>query len=561
MDYSYRIAKYEVTNGQYAEFLNKVEPDGIDGALQLFNPQMETDGYRGGITYDAGAPTGRHYTPKPNFVAKPVVYVSYLDAMRFCNWLHNGQPVSGGTETGAYPLNGDLANGYETRTAGAPFFLPTEEEWYKAAYYDPTRTSTSPNYDPASGPGPYWFYPTRSDLMPVKLAPNSTNSNSANYDNAVAFLTDDGVYSIAQTHYGTFDQAGNISEMTETVISGPERLLRGDGWAGTGEMMRSSHSLPVPALTEADTVGFRVAAPVDVAISPVPLGHRVRILPLGDSITQGNEARLSCRYKLWTKLIDARVDFDFVGSIDYNDGGMRNYPRDFDRDHEGHTAYRSDQILSGLPAWMTYTPDIVLLHAGTNDAALGVSTSTTVGYLKAIIDTLRAKNPRVAVLLAKLIPLDPRLTSTGAILVVALNAQMDAIAVEKSTADSPVIIVDHFTGFDPVADNIDGVHPSLSGEEKMARRWFDALQLFITKPTVASDGNQHLTLSYRRLKAPAKATYTVQVSGDLRQWASGATATEEVSVVDKGDDTESVLARDLTSGGSRFIRLRLEYSP
>ena len=69
---------------------------------------------------------------------RPVNYVSFWDAARFANWLHNGQPTGpqgpGTTEGGAYH---DVGN--QTlfgRNAGAKFFIPTENEWYKAAYHD-----------------------------------------------------------------------------------------------------------------------------------------------------------------------------------------------------------------------------------------------------------------------------------------------------------------------------------------------------------------------------------------------------------------------------------------
>jgi formylglycine-generating enzyme required for sulfatase activity len=80
---------------------------------------------------------------------KPITYVSWGDAARFSNWLHNGQPGLGGpavpqnsdsTEDGAYRLNGavtDAALNAVTRSDGAKWFLPTEDEWYKAAYHQP----------------------------------------------------------------------------------------------------------------------------------------------------------------------------------------------------------------------------------------------------------------------------------------------------------------------------------------------------------------------------------------------------------------------------------------
>lgn len=98
--YDYRIGEYEVTNAQYAEFLNfKAASD----PWALYNASMGSDP-RGGITR-SGSAGSYMYTTKTNMGDKPVNYVTWYDAIRFANWLHNGQG-SGDTETGAYTLLG-----------------------------------------------------------------------------------------------------------------------------------------------------------------------------------------------------------------------------------------------------------------------------------------------------------------------------------------------------------------------------------------------------------------------------------------------------------------------
>ena len=77
---------------------------------------------RGGIAFSAGAPSGSKYSVKTNMGNKPVNYVSFFDAMRFTNWLENGQG-NGGTESGVYTI-GNGTN--ETRAPGASYFLPSE---------------------------------------------------------------------------------------------------------------------------------------------------------------------------------------------------------------------------------------------------------------------------------------------------------------------------------------------------------------------------------------------------------------------------------------------------
>lgn len=165
--------------------------------------------------------------------------------------------------------------------------------------------------------------------------------------------------------------------------------------------------------------------------------------------------------------MDEGLKFDFVGSENSGNGSS------FDSDHEGHSALRAGRLLGGLPVWLQgYTPDIVLLHAGTNDALDGNTTESTVNDLMQIIDVLRADNPNVVILLAKLIPIaDPEANE----IINSLNAEIDGIAAEKNTLQSPVIVVDQNTYFITKYDTYDGVHPNRSGEVVMADRWFAAI--------------------------------------------------------------------------------------
>ena len=139
----------------------------------------------------------------------------------------------------------------------------------------------------------------------------------------------------------------------------------------------------------------------------------LNILPLGNSITQSDNEHYSYRYALWTKLIDDSLDFNFVGSLTSNHNGTPVFPQyngfDFDQNHEGHWGWRADQIQNGLPNWLPgYTPDIVLLHIGTNDLYQGIGDSAniaeTILEIENIITLLRVDNPQVKILLAKLIP-------------------------------------------------------------------------------------------------------------------------------------------------------------
>src|SRR5918992_3665234 len=216
-----------------------------------------------------------------------------------------------------------------------------------------------------------------------------------------------------------------------------------------------------------------VSSPSDVDIT---------VLPLGDSITSGNSKHMTCRYPLWVKFIDSGFNydgiyFDLVGSQNSNHNGNRVWPdyrgHSFDYDHEGHPGWRAEQIVAILPTWLKgYTPDIVLLHIGTNDVMANQSTLSTTNEIEQIITVLRADNPKVIVLLAKIIPNRDLILNQR---IIELNQRIDSIAVSKSTVESPVVIVDQNLGFNVTEDTDDGVHPNRTGAEKIAQKWFEAI--------------------------------------------------------------------------------------
>ncbi|HDQ40389.1 MAG TPA: cellulose-binding protein [Desulfonatronum sp.] len=192
-------------------------------------------------------------------------------------------------------------------------------------------------------------------------------------------------------------------------------------------------------------------------------------MPLGDSITQGNRHQNSYRRPLWHILEEAGLSVDFVGSQRRNHWGGPPDP-DFDPDHEGHWGWRADQILTRLHKWTAAArPDIVLIHLGTNDLAHSKEPEVIADELSAAIQVLRTHNPRVAVLVAQLI--DNAFISP---LVQDLNEVIKGLAA-GSTPESPIIIVDQWTGFDPRMHTYDGTHPNEAGERFMARRWAEAL--------------------------------------------------------------------------------------
>lgn len=126
--YVYQIHKYPVTNYEYMGFLNSVAFDKSSDYKNLYNTQMETN-VNGGIIRRFNSAKNRYeYSLKQNMEHKPVNFVSWISAARYCNWLHNRL---GDTENGAYRINQSQI----IRNSNATYFLPSDNEWFKAAYY------------------------------------------------------------------------------------------------------------------------------------------------------------------------------------------------------------------------------------------------------------------------------------------------------------------------------------------------------------------------------------------------------------------------------------------
>ena len=231
--YAYQIGTYEVTNAQYGAFLNA---KGASNSGAIYNAGMASYG----IT-QTGSSGSFSYSVTTALANRPVVHVSWFDAARFADWMMNGQGDND-METGAYTLNG-ATSGIIAANIGAQVYLPSENEWYKAAFYNAANAS-------------YSLYPNgQSGIV----------TGDANYDTSGS--TDVGSYSEDASSYGTFDQGGNVWEWNDAVISGSTRGLRGGSWGDDGGFL---HSLTrygdVPTL-ENYFVGFRVAR---VASVPEP---------------------------------------------------------------------------------------------------------------------------------------------------------------------------------------------------------------------------------------------------------------------------------------------------
>ena len=222
--YDYQIGKYDVTIGQYTSFLNAVA---ATDTFSLYNSKMGTELNIAGISQTGGS--GSYTYSVLGSANRPITYVSWWDSARFSNWMANGQPTgaqtSTTTENGAYNVNGATygdavaKNVTNPNTNAAPtFYVPTENEWYKAAYYSPTLGGVGV-------PG-YCAYATQSNTDPgnaVGSLANQANYNngvysvtqSSDFDSSQNYLTDVGAFTNSGSFYHTFDQSGNVRQWND----------------------------------------------------------------------------------------------------------------------------------------------------------------------------------------------------------------------------------------------------------------------------------------------------------------------------------------------------------
>jgi len=234
----------------------------------LYNSYMRTAYNTQGIQ-QTGSPGSYSYSvtgSNPQAANCPAFDVTWFDAARFSNWLQNGQGTATTvgqafalTETGAYTLNGDTTSGTESRNANAKYFIPSENEWYKAAYYNPSS-------------GTYSTYATQSNIAPsnsLVLVPNDANYAAApsyNYTDPTNLLTPVGYFSTSPSYYGTFDQSGDVWNWNDAIISGSFRGLRGGYWLDNSSYLASSYRYDYSPTLEYTSLSVSV---LQVSLSPV----------------------------------------------------------------------------------------------------------------------------------------------------------------------------------------------------------------------------------------------------------------------------------------------------
>ena len=269
VDYNYDIGQLEVTSGQYVEFLNAVA---ATDTYELWTTIMFDDP-RGPKVERTGDSGSYFYSVEAARANRPVAVIDWGDAVRFANWLFNGQPTGAQdlstTEDGSYLLDGantDAALMAVTRKPGATWVIPTEDEWVKAAFHKNDGVT-----------GNYWRFPTQlNNPAPGRDLTEATNSgNNANYfkDGPIPiddpyYTTEVGEFELSDSAYGTFDQAGNLHEWNESATDdGTLRGLRGGGWGSGGSLDIQSRFDFVPLIDRLD-FGFRLAHLAQAQFTP-----------------------------------------------------------------------------------------------------------------------------------------------------------------------------------------------------------------------------------------------------------------------------------------------------
>ena len=207
----------------------------------------------------------------------------------------------------------------------------------------------------------------------------------------------------------------------------------------------------------------------------------VRVMPLGDSITEGTQVPGGYRIGLWQRFVTNGYRVDLVGS-------QFNGPASLgDHDHEGRPGWRIDQIDANIVNWLqATTPRTVLLHIGTNDILQNFNVSTAPNRLSTLIDRITNTVPNADVLVAQIIPLANANQNAAAR---TFNSAIPGIVQSKVNAGRRVHLVDMHSRL-TTADLIDGVHPTAGGYDKMAAAWYSALLSIpgsIGSPTTGSN--------------------------------------------------------------------------
>jgi|GEM_PF-2894583 len=239
VNHAYNIGTYAVTNAQYVAFLNA---KGASNDAEIFNPTMAATGTDGSNISQSGDRGSYTYNVESAYANLPVCGVTWYDAARFSNWLGNGQGAAD-METGAYTLNG-ATDGIIMVNPGANVYIPSINEWYKAAYYNGANST-------------YSLYADGKDTL---------TPADANYLPAATGLVDVGYGT--PSSYGVFGMGGNIYQWNDAVINGSARGIRGGCWSiDQANNLLFRHVGDSTPGNRFSGLGFRVASSVTTVVA------------------------------------------------------------------------------------------------------------------------------------------------------------------------------------------------------------------------------------------------------------------------------------------------------
>jgi lysophospholipase L1-like esterase len=218
--------------------------------------------------------------------------------------------------------------------------------------------------------------------------------------------------------------------------------------------------------------------------SPCPSSGACKILPLGDSITWGVNYDGGYRVKLFSDTITDKKSITYVGKL--SNGPSTVSGTTFPKNNEGHSGWTIQQIddvvtgkstdasYNGKKMMVDLAPNIVLLHAGTNDTSR--SPTGMSDRLGTLIDHILTDGPDVLLVVTTIIPIKQGSYGTVA---ESFNKEVPGIVQKRIDAGKHVILVDMFKSFPSNGLSSDGVHPNQSGYDWMAGVWYEAIKSYL----------------------------------------------------------------------------------
>lgn len=290
------------------------------------------------------------------------------------------------------------------------------------------------------------------------------------------------------------------------------------------------------------------------ATRPAPL----RIMPVGDSITEGGDGFGGYRRPLFDKLTTVWGMPNFVGSRNMRQSD----PADFvDHDEDGYSAYRIEQIASGKGFWnalpieerlKAWDPAVVLIHAGTNDAQQNYyfygnpkkGFPGVVDRLDDLVSRVVAFNPEIYIVLAQIIPANAPANETTQAYIRALNERIPAIVAKHQASGHRVSLVDMYT---PMLShpNPDGIHPGAEGYAVMGEQWFQALMALGVVPKNPDPGRFWGLQQADRYSTTSSTPWSLQPN----LVRAGAASLASVVTTDYKGNHKPALLNDGTLGG------------